>query len=504
MRLKDKIIGIFITLVVSLFAIVPSFKANHKISEQPNKLYKVYLDGKEIGTISSKDKLHKYIDEDQKEFKEELGVDIVYLPNNLNIEEYIGYNSNIIDEKEIYNSIKEKAPFTVKGSIITIKKPKEDGTFEKITINVLNEKDYITAVENTIKTFVNENDYNIFMDGNVSTNFDIGSTIKDIYIEEESLKNVTIKRDVLIPSNELIFKDSKTLNHYLLFGNLDEVDKYKVKRGDTIESVAFNHKLGVKEFLIINPEFTSDTNLLYEGQEVNVGLMKPIINVVKEEQLVEEISTKYKTTIKYDSTKPQGYLEVTQQGIDGLDRVTKKIRYQNGVIDGAEMTDAESLRTPVERIEVRGARVVNDPIVIADAGNWAWPTKSPHMLTSTYGWRYLNGSRNFHEAIDIIIVGQTHGSPVYAANDGNVVTAISGGYNDGRGSYVLINHNNGYLTAYYHMSNVAVSPGQAIEKGQQIGRIGNTGYSFGAHLHFGVYRGTYSDVNAINPLLLYR
>ena len=54
------------------------------------------------------------------------------------------------------------------------------------------------------------------------------------------------------------------------------------------------------------------------------------------------------------------------------------------------------------------------------------------------------------------------------------------------------------------MSNVSVSPGQAIEKGQQIGKIGNTGYSFGAHLHFGVYRGTYSDANAINPLLLYR
>ncbi len=499
MKRKEKLISIFITLIVSLIAVIPSFGNNVNISTKPSKLYKVYLDGKVIGTISSKDKLHQYIDEDQKELKEELGVDLVYLPNNLNIEEYIGYDKNLTDEKKIYSDIKDKAPFTVKGAVITIKKPKEDGTFDVIKINVLREQDYVDAVESTIKTFINENDYNIFFDGNVSTNFALGSTIEDIYVEEESLKNASIRRDALIPSNELIFKDSKTLTHYLLFGSLEEQGKYIVKKGDTIETIAFNNKLGTKEFLIINPEFTSESNLLYEGQEVNVGKMAPIINVVKEEELIEDVAKKYKTIVKYDSTKPYGYFNVSQEGIDGLDKVTKKIRYVNGVIGQAQLSSSENIRPAVDRIEIRGARIINDPVVIASAGNWAWPTNTPYMITSPYAWR----GGEFHDAIDIITF-PTHGSPVYAANDGNVVEAVNGGWNGSRGSYIVINHNNGYLTAYYHLSRVSVSVGQAVEKGQVIGNIGNTGRSTGAHLHFGVYRGTYGGGNTVNPLLLYR
>lgn len=502
MNKKEKFISIFITLILSLFAIIPSFKNNITTSIKPQRLFKVYLDGKEIGTISSKDKFKKYIDEDQKDVKEKLGIDLVYLPNNLNIEEYIGFESKLTDEKALYKSIKDKTPFTVKGSIITIKKPKEDGEFEIVKINVLREKDYIDAVENTIKTFINENDYNIFFDGNVSTNFELGSTIQDIYIEEESLKNVTIKRDVYIPSNELIFKDSKTLTHYLLFGNLEEQDKYTVKKGDTIESISFNNKLGTKEFLIINPEFTSENNLLYEGQKVNIGQMAPLVNVVKEEELIEDVAKKYKTIVKYDSTKPYGYFNVSQEGIDGLDKVTKKIRYVNGVIGQAQLSSSENIRPAVDRIEIRGARIANDPIIVADAGNWAWPTNTPYMLTSPFGWRFINGNREFHEAIDIITF-PTHGSPAYAANDGNVIHA-SYGYNQGRGNYIVINHNNGYLTAYYHLSSINITLGQAVTKGQQIGKIGNTGRSFGSHLHFGVYKGSYENVNAIDPILLYR
>ena len=502
MKKKEKIISIFITLIVSLFAVIPSFKNNIALSTSPSKLFKVYLDGIEIGIISSKDKLTKYIDEEQKELKENLGVDLVYLPNNLNIEEYIGYQSEVIDEKTLYNNIKDKTPFTVKGSVITIKKVKEDETFDIIKINVLREQDYIDAVESVIKTFVNENEYNIFFDGNIFTNFELGSTIEDIYVEEESLKNVTIRRDVYIPSNELIFKDSKTLTHYLLFGNLEEQEKYKVKRGDTIESIAFNNKLGTKEFLIISPEFTSETNLLYEGQEVSIAQMDPVLNIVKEEKLIENVPTKYKTVIKYDSSKPYGYYNVTQEGVDGIDRVTKKIRYINGEVGQAQMSDQETIRPSVERIEVRGARIANDPVVVADAGNWAWPTETPYFITSVYGWRYIRGTRQFHAAIDIITT-KTHGSPVYAANDGNVMDAGIG-YNGGRGNYLVINHNNGYLTAYYHLHTLNVTKGEAVDKGKKIGTIGNTGRSYGAHLHFAVYRGSYNEANAINPLLLYR
>ncbi|MDD4831991.1 MAG: M23 family metallopeptidase, partial [Bacilli bacterium] len=91
------------------------------------------------------------------------------------------------------------------------------------------------------------------------------------------------------------------------------------------------------------------------------------------------------------------------------------------------------------------------------------------------------------------------------ANDGNVVGASGGGYNSGRGAYIVINHNNGFYTAYYHLSKVSVTIGQAVTKGEEIGKIGNTGRSTGPHLHFGVGKGGPPNSNtSINPILLYR
>ncbi len=495
MNVKQKITSIVISMIFSLLVIVPYFENNKYVKEQPSKLYKVYLDGKEIGIISSKDKFNNYINKDQKELIEKLEVDKVYAPNNLNIEDYIGYADNISDEKEIYEQIKEENPFTIKGSVITITKPKEEGGFDTQVINVLREEDYIKALENTIKTFINENEYNVFFDGNEFTNFEMGSTVEDIYIQEESMGNVTIKRDVFISTDETIFTDEKTLTHYLLFGTTEEQDKYTVKKGETIENIAFNNKLGTKEFLIINPELTSETNLLYEGQEVNIAQLSSIVNVIKEEEKIEEVVTRFTTETQYDSTKPYGYYFVKAEGENGLERLTKRIQYKNGVVYDAEIVETEVIKSASNRIEVRGAKIMDGPIIIADAGNWAWPTMPAHAITTYYEWRW--GS--FHAAIDIITFPSL-GSPIYAANSGNVIEVSGGGYNGGRGAYAIIDHNNGYKTEYLHLNTVLVTKGQSIEKGQKIGTMGNTGRSTGPHLHFAViYNG-----RPINPLQLYR
>ena len=55
------------------------------------------------------------------------------------------------------------------------------------------------------------------------------------------------------------------------------------------------------------------------------------------------------------------------------------------------------------------------------------------------------------------------------------------------GNYVVINHGNGYKTLYAHMSKIAVSAGQGVERGQVIGYVGSTGNSTGNHCHFEMY-----------------
>ena len=79
------------------------------------------------------------------------------------------------------------------------------------------------------------------------------------------------------------------------------------------------------------------------------------------------------------------------------------------------------------------------------------------------------------------------GTPIYAAAGGTVLIAkADGGWNGGYGNYVVIKHANGAQTLYAHMNTVSIGAGEKVSQGEQIGSVGNTGKSTGAHLHFEV------------------
>ena len=82
-----------------------------------------------------------------------------------------------------------------------------------------------------------------------------------------------------------------------------------------------------------------------------------------------------------------------------------------------------------------------------------------------------------------------------SAKPGN---AMAAGWHYSYGNYVEIDHGNGYKTLYGHMSEIAVSQGQAVTQGQTIGYVGSTGNSTGNHLHLEVWKGG-SKANAVNP-----
>lgn len=96
-------------------------------------------------------------------------------------------------------------------------------------------------------------------------------------------------------------------------------------------------------------------------------------------------------------------------------------------------------------------------------------------VTSRFGTRW--GST--HKGIDI---GASKGAPIKAAASGTVVTS-SYGYNGGYGNYVVISHGNGIETAYGHCSELYVKVGQKVSQGDVIAAVGNTGRSYGNHLH---------------------
>ena len=119
-------------------------------------------------------------------------------------------------------------------------------------------------------------------------------------------------------------------------------------------------------------------------------------------------------------------------------------------------------------------------------GKMVWPVPYEDVyISSSFKLRTLNGRTKWHKGVDICRWGGSYGSDVIASKGGTVTTA-AWGYNGGYGNYIVINHGNGVCTYYAHLSDIKVKKGQKVKQGLVIGKIGNTGYSFGAHLHFGV------------------
>lgn len=476
--------------------------------ESPRQLYNIYLAGKSIGIIESKEALENYIDEKQQELKNKYHVDKVYAPNDLDIVKEITYDNKISTVEEIYKkieNIKGASSFTIDGYKIYIKgieKKNEDGTTtttDDVTLYVLDKDIFTNSVTKTITAFIDKDIYEAYLNDtqNKIEGNDTGTIIENLYIQN----TITIKKD-RIPAGDKIYETEEELSKFLLFGTTDEQETYIVKAGDTIEEISNNNKLSTEEFLIANTNFKTAQDLLYPGQEVKLGLISPKFDLVEVEHVVSQKPIKMETIYKDDDTQYVGYEKVEQDGKDGLALVTEKIQLVNGEIQDTVQANSVVLSPSINKIVVRGTKRysssslgpnVDVPVGI---GSWVWPTNSPYTISSYFSWRW----GKHHDAVDI--TGSGYGSPIKAANNGIIVQS---GYTSTNGNYIVIAHQNGYYTLYAHMAARYKQVGDIVMAGDQIGTMGNTGFAYGVHLHFGLYKGyPFRGGVAINPLNLYQ
>ena len=498
-------------IVAVILSISSLFLLGFKLTENktPYELYNVYLDGKKIGVVKSKKEFETYVNKQEEVLKNKYEVDKIYTPKGVEIKKIVTYNNKYDSNDTIYNQLVKEQNFTIKGIIIEIKPEQTDDKEikESIFINTTSKDIFDEAIKNLVKAFIDEKEYNDFMESNQAPITDTGSIIESVYIKEK----ITYKEGY-IGTNEKIYTKADELTKYLLYGTTKDQETYIVKEGDTIESIATANKLNTKEFLIANPTFTSVNNLLYESQEVNVGLINPVVSVVVEKHAVEEEVSKFNTEIKHDSDMVVGYSYVEREGENGLDKITRKYQYINGQMADVALIGSVEIKPSVSKIIVQGDRYIPN---VADLSYWAWPTNKPYTITTYYQYRW--GS--FHAAIDIYV---GWGSPIYAANNGTVYAVGTGCVrgdtrcHNTRGNYIIIKHNiKNYYTQYMHLNSVLVKPGQTVSRGQKIATMGNTGYVVptpyygsssmaGTHLDFGVWIGIpYNGGYHINPFNIY-
>jgi len=228
---------------------------------------------------------------------------------------------------------------------------------------------------------------------------------------------------------------------------------YTVQPGDTVSGIAERFGLQSTSILWANDRIAEHPDYLQVGQEVLIPPVDGALHVVANGDTIDSIAKAYTVDPETITSFPGNHLE-----------------------DGQALTVGERLVIPGGQKQYRARRVYaysgNPP---ADAnrgsGSFAWPMSG--YITQGY-WSQ-------HRAIDI---GAVKGTPIYAADSGYVSYVQFS--NSGYGNMAMIDHRNGYVTLYAHMSVVVVDMGQSITKGQLVGYCGSTGHSTGPHLHFEV------------------
>ncbi|MHC5735329.1 murein hydrolase activator EnvC family protein [Nostoc sp.] len=209
---------------------------------------------------------------------------------------------------------------------------------------------------------------------------------------------------------------------------------------------------------------------LINKQKMEVEQQKNEIGLIREQLLAQKID--YQTQAQSQSELIQRLnsdrlaLEAAQ---NQLERESKNLE----VLIQQKVAEAE---------EAQGKTNSRTSIIIRGTGVMTYPSDAP--TSSPFGWRMhpILGYRRFHAGLDF---AASYGSKIRAADSGKVIFA---GWYGGYGRAVIIDHGKGITTLYGHTSELYVTEGQTVERGQAIGAVGSTGFSTGPHLHFEVRR----------------
>lgn len=211
------------------------------------------------------------------------------------------------------------------------------------------------------------------------------------------------------------------------------------------------------------------------------------IDFIAQTKLALELDYAELDRMKVDLEAQRASLEALQTAKkQEMDNLNAQMAQQKDLQSGL-YADLSTLEDEIAALEAKRRQEEANQAIIGGGGNggstgqFIWPTVS-RRITSPYG--DMEDRTSPHKGLDIGAVKPgVWGDPIYAAEGGTVDIAT---YSQSAGNYIMIYHGNGLYTVYMHCSQLYVSKGDTVSKGQTIALMGSTGNSTGAHLHFGV------------------
>ncbi len=247
----------------------------------------------------------------------------------------------------------------------------------------------------------------------------------------------------------------------------DKVIHYVVASGDTLSTIASKF------------DVSTDTirwqNKLGKNDQIKPGQTLEILPVTGVSHRVQKGDTIYSIAKKYGLESAQPIVDFPFNSFSNDETFALAIGQTIIVPDGNMPSAAPSFV----------ARRTPDAGSVTASGQFVWPTNG--TITQRFFW--------YHKGIDI---ANKAAPAVVAADAGEVIVA---GWPDssGYGNRVMIDHGNGYITLYAHLSKIYVGTGQRVNRGDAIGQMGSTGRSTGTHLHFEIRTGS-GNLNPLNFL----
>ena len=244
---------------------------------------------------------------------------------------------------------------------------------------------------------------------------------------------------------------------------------YRVTRGDAMLSIADEYKIKSETILYVNKQLEDNPHNLKPGMELTIPPVDGLYYEWQDGDTFETVAEKFDTTPDEIINFPGNRVDLTDPKIEPgtlamIPGGSRELRNWAADLQTAGRSNNGSTGTS----DFGGNACGGGPV----SSGFGWPADDHSLSGNPYGPGHLG-----------IDISAPEGSNVYAAGSG-VVTMAQGGYNYGYGNVIQIDHGNGYVTVYAHLSQINIGVCTPVGQGTLIGYSGNTGNSFGAHLHF--------------------